>query len=61
MTDYIGVFFIVLSCISIPHIISMNSFYARISKNGADIGNEPWFYSYYLEKKCPKNFRSEIL
>jgi lycopene beta-cyclase len=40
MTDYIGVFFIVLSCISIPHIISMNSFYARISKNGADIGNE---------------------
>lgn len=35
--EYIGVFFILLSCISMPHIFSMHSFYARFSKNGADI------------------------
>jgi len=27
--DYLGVFFIVLSCISMPHILSMNNFYKR--------------------------------
>jgi lycopene beta-cyclase len=27
--DYIGVFFILLSCISMPHILSMNYFYTR--------------------------------
>ena len=35
--EYIGMFFILLSCISMPHIFSMHSFYARFSKNEADI------------------------
>jgi len=30
--DYIGVFFIILSCISMPHIFSMHNFYVNSSK-----------------------------
>jgi lycopene beta-cyclase len=31
--DYIGLFFIVLSCISLPHVLSMHHFYARFRGN----------------------------
>jgi hypothetical protein len=30
--DYTGVFFIILSCISMPHIFSMHNFYINSSK-----------------------------
>jgi len=30
--DYLGVFFIILSCISMPHIFSMHSFYERFNE-----------------------------
>ena len=30
--DYMGIFFIILSCISMPHIFSMHNFYANSSK-----------------------------
>ncbi len=35
--DYMGVFFILLSCISMPHIFSMHNFYSRFSKSETDI------------------------
>jgi lycopene beta-cyclase len=31
--DYIGLFFIILSCISLPHVLSMHNFYARFRGN----------------------------
>jgi hypothetical protein len=31
--DYMGIFFILLSCISIPHVLSMHYFYERFSLN----------------------------
>lgn len=30
-TDHVGVFFILLSCISIPHVLSMHHFYGRVA------------------------------
>lgn len=30
--DYVGIFFILLSCISIPHVISMDHFYRKMEK-----------------------------
>lgn len=30
--DYIGLFFIVLSCISLPHVLSMHTFYAQFKR-----------------------------
>lgn len=31
--DYIGLFFIILSCISLPHVLSMHNFYSRFRGN----------------------------
>jgi hypothetical protein len=30
--DYIGLFFIILSCISLPHVLSMHNFYAQFKR-----------------------------
>lgn len=32
-TNYIGMFFILLSCISLPHVFSMHNFYGRFKEN----------------------------
>ena len=32
-TNYIGMFFILLSCISLPHVFSMHHFYGRFKEN----------------------------
>ena len=38
--NYIGEFFILLSCISLPHVLSMNHFYARISSKNKKENNK---------------------